>query len=145
MSDYLDASALVSVLLGEPTSRAVRAHLRLGSAEPIISSFGVGECSAAIAGLVVMGRKTESEAVALLTALDEWVATSATLGPIRDSDITEANCIVRRFDLKLRLPDAIHVATARRMNARLITLDRRMAAAANALGIACINPTEISV
>ncbi len=43
---------------------------------------------------------------------------------------------VRRFDLALRAPDALHLAIARRLDATLVTLDRRRAAAAGELGIA---------
>ena len=43
---------------------------------------------------------------------------------------------VRRFDLALRAPDALHLAIARRLDATLVTLDRRLAAAAGELGIA---------
>jgi uncharacterized protein len=38
--------------------------------------------------------------------------------------------------LPLRAPDAIHIAMAQRVGAALVTFDRRMAAAARALGIA---------
>ena len=144
MSAYIDASALIAVLMREPASEAVKRQLDAEPSEPIISSLCRGECSAAIAGLVPMSRKTEAEAIALLSALDEWIETSAVMADIRDTDITEASRIVRRFDLKLRLPDAIHVATARRMNVSLVTLDHRMALAARALGVACINPAETS-
>ena len=145
MSDYLDASTLVAVLLREPASQAVQRLIEASPSEPIISSFCLGECSSAIAGLVGMARKTETEATALLDALDQWIATSAIVGEVHDADIAEASRMVRRFDLKLRLPDAIHVATARRMQFRLVTLDRRMARAARALGVACINPAETAV
>ena len=49
---------------------------------------------------------------------------------------------VRRFDLKLRAPDALHAAICRRLGMRLVTLDRRLAAAARALGIDVLVPVE---
>lgn len=139
MSDYLDASALVAVLLDEPVSPAVR-HLLVSGPEPFISSFCLGECSAAIAGLVTMGRKSRAQADALLDALDDWIARSAVMVEIHEADIADATLMVRSFDLKLRLPDAIHVAMAQRMEARLVTLDHRMLDAARILGVSCINP-----
>ena len=145
MSDYLDASALVAVLLREPARDSVQQLLQSSQSRPAVSSFCLGECSAAITGLVATARKTEVEATALLAGLDQWIAASAIVGEVLDTDISEAARIVRRFDLKLRLPDAIHVATARRMGLRLVTLDRRMATAARMLGVACINPAETSV
>jgi hypothetical protein len=51
------------------------------------------------------------------------------------SDARLAYIYVRRFDLGLRAPDALHLATARRLDATLITLDRRLATAAQEMGI----------
>jgi predicted nucleic acid-binding protein len=51
---------------------------------------------------------------------------------------------VRRFDLKLRAPDALHLAICRRLQARLVTLDNNLARAARALDVPCINPAETS-
>ena len=39
-------------------------------------------------------------------------------------------------------PDAIHIAAAHRLDATIVTLDRGMARAATALGVACINPAK---
>jgi uncharacterized protein len=54
---------------------------------------------------------------------------------IQASDTRLAYIYVRRFDLRLRAPDALHVAVARRLDAVLVTLDRRMATAAIDLGV----------
>ena len=51
-----------------------------------------------------------------------------------------AYAYVRRFDLRLRALDALHLAIARRVDATLITLDRRLASAARELGIAVEMP-----
>jgi predicted nucleic acid-binding protein len=55
---------------------------------------------------------------------------------IHATDVRLASVYVRRFDLALRAPDALHVAIARRLDVALVTLDRRMAAAAVELGVA---------
>ena len=55
---------------------------------------------------------------------------------IAATDARLAYIYVRRFDLGLRAPDALHLAIARRLDATLVTLDRRLAAAAGELGIA---------
>lgn len=46
-----------------------------------------------------------------------------------------ATVFVRRFDLKLRAPDALHAAACRRDDHLLVTLDKRLAAAALELGV----------
>ncbi|CAN5338738.1 hypothetical protein BH10PSE2_BH10PSE2_18690 [soil metagenome] len=144
MSVYLDASALMAVLLREPTRQAVERFLQSEPSQPTISSFCIGECSAAIAGLATMARKTEAEATVLLAALDQWIAVTAIAADVRDADIVQATRLVRRLDLRLRLPDAIHISTAQRLRATLVTLDRAQACAARAAGVACINPAESS-
>ena len=47
-----------------------------------------------------------------------------------------------RLPLALRAPDALHLAIARRLDVALVTLDRRMAAAAKELGVAVEVPTS---
>jgi hypothetical protein len=51
-----------------------------------------------------------------------------------------AGVFVRRFDLALRVPDALHLAIARRLDVALVTLDRRLATAAGELGVAAEMP-----
>jgi hypothetical protein len=53
------------------------------------------------------------------------------LAPI---DIAAATTYLRRLDLPLRTPDAIHIAIALRIGATLVTFDRQMAVSARSLG-----------
>jgi predicted nucleic acid-binding protein len=57
------------------------------------------------------------------------------------TDARLAYIYARRFDLGLRAPDALHLAIARRLDATLVTLDRRLVAAAREVGIAVEVPT----
>jgi uncharacterized protein len=50
------------------------------------------------------------------------------------SRIAVATTFLRRLDLPLKTPDAIHIAIAQRLGATLVTFDRQMAASARALG-----------
>jgi len=52
------------------------------------------------------------------------------------ADVAEASSVLRRFDLVIRTPDALHLAMARRVGAELVTFDERMADAARMLGLA---------
>jgi len=54
---------------------------------------------------------------------------------IQPADARLAYAYVRRFDLMLRTPDALHLAIAARFDASIVTLDRRMERAARELGI----------
>jgi predicted nucleic acid-binding protein len=57
-----------------------------------------------------------------------------------DSRYRAADQILRRLDVNLRTPDALHITIAQRLNATLLTFDRSMAAAARALGMAVVTP-----
>jgi predicted nucleic acid-binding protein len=46
--------------------------------------------------------------------------------------------MLRRLDLNLRTPDAIHIAIAQRLGAELATFDVRMAESAEALGVTAV-------
>jgi uncharacterized protein len=59
---------------------------------------------------------------------------------IRSADAQLTYIFARRFELALRAPDALHLAISRRLDATLITLDRRLAAAARGLDIAVETP-----
>jgi hypothetical protein len=63
---------------------------------------------------------------------------SEPLSPYREevatADIEAAIRILRRLDVNLRTPDAIHIAIAGRLGSTLVTFDRSMAAGARALG-----------
>jgi len=138
--DYFDASALAAILLDEPARERVNAHIAAADAPPVVSDFGVAEVSSAVSRLLRMNRRTLSEAQALLGQLDEWVREAGEPASLEPSDVRETTLLVRRFDLKLRAPDALHVAICRRLDARLVTLDNNLARAAHAVDVACINP-----
>jgi uncharacterized protein len=59
---------------------------------------------------------------------------------IRSADAQLAYIFARRFELALRAPDALHLAISRRLDAILITLERRLAAAARGLDKAVETP-----
>lgn len=142
MSDYIDASALAAIVLREPASGAVDDLVRNRRDTLFVSDFCLAECTSALATFARRKNWSQAQTEALWPELDGWVAVTARSAPTEAEDVARAISIVRRFDLKLRAPDAIHVATAERLEARLITLDQGLARAAAALGLACINPAE---
>lgn len=144
MIDYFDASALAAILFSEPAGQSVVDHTTSTEAELLVSDFVVAEVSSAISRLVRMRVRTADQGDHLLGNLDDWVIASGDLIDIHPTDVREATILVRQFDLKLRAPDALHIAICRRIDARLITLDNNLAAAARSLGLPCMNPAERS-
>ena len=140
MSTYPDASVLLPTLIAEPTTEAVYDCLGADGRELLISDFAAAEVASALSRLVRMALLTDADASARLADFDAWRAAMSSPVDIAVSDTRLAYIFVRRFDLGLRAPDALHLAIARRLDATLVTLDRRLATAARELGITVEDP-----
>ena len=101
----------------------------------MVSDFAASEVASAISRLVKTELVTAPAAELLLARFDRWTVTNATAVTTTSTDIGEAAKLVRRFELKLRTPDALHLVLARRNGAGLVTRDRQMARAAEMLGL----------
>jgi hypothetical protein len=136
VSLYLDASFIVPLFVDQPplTFRAT-SFLENDPPELIVSDFGAAEFASAIARLVRMDLITAHQAGRLFTDFDAWTAQVALRAEITTADVDAAAASIRRLDLNLRTPDAMHVAVARRIGAALATFDDRMAENAVALGL----------
>jgi uncharacterized protein len=132
---YLDTSVIVPLFLPEPRSREAENLIVLQ--EIVVSDLAAAEFSSAIAMAVRIGRIQEDAARAVLADFDAWAADHALIADTHGEDFATASLLIRRFDLALRTPDALHIALAARLGARLVTFDAKMAAAASALGLAC--------
>jgi hypothetical protein len=140
LSRYLDASILVALLTAEPFSDRAGAFVLANPAALIVSDFAGAEFASAIARRVRMRESTLSDARRDLSDFDIWVTRSAQRVEISPADVAAATAFLRRLDLTLRTPDALHIAIAERIGATLTTFDQRMAASARALGVAVVTP-----
>jgi predicted nucleic acid-binding protein len=112
----------------------VTAH---ASTAPVYSSFAFGEVTDAVARQARRGEMSIDEARALLQRFRAYLVVWQKCETI-DEDIGAATeFIVSDFRRSLKLADAILLATARRIDATMLTADRRQAAAATALDISC--------
>lgn len=130
---YLDASVIVPLFVIE--ARSAEARGRLLGAALTASPLSLAETSSAIARRVRMGEIRADDADTQLKSLDAWVAGAIAACEITGEDFSNATAFIRRFDLALRTPDALHIAIAARLGAKLLTFDTKMAAAASALGL----------
>jgi predicted nucleic acid-binding protein len=142
VSLYLDASVLMPTLIAEPTSASVDEFLRANAEVLAVSDFAATEVASALSRLVRMDRLSVAAAADRLADFDAWRAGTTENPDMSAADCRLANTYVRRFDLKLRAPDALHAAICRRLELTLVTLDRRLATAAGELGIDAAVPTE---
>jgi predicted nucleic acid-binding protein len=137
---YLDASFLVALLTAEPFSERADDFLERHPAPLIVSDFAAAEFASAIARRVRSRESSREDAVQDLSDFDLWTARSTTYVELVATDIARAASFLRRLDLPLRTPDAIHIAIAKRIDATLVTFDRGMTASARALGTTVMTP-----
>ena len=131
---YLDASVIVALFIEESLTK--RARSAIVNQRLIVSDFAVTELSSAVARRVRMGEITAGDAATLFGNVDAWVGRGAVMERLEPTDLAYATLLVRRLELGLRAPDAVHLAIVTRLNATLVTLDAKLAGAAAALGMA---------
>lgn len=141
MSAYFDASVMIPTLVREESTGIVQTYLRGLREQRLISDFAATEVASALSRLVRMGVLAAQEASARLTDFDAWRAATSSAVEVHAADARLAYVYVRWFALRLRAPDALHLAIARRLDATLVTLDRRLTNAARELAIAVTMPT----
>ncbi len=135
MRAYLDASVLVPLFLADPFTQRAEALLRTESVAPIIADWAALEVSNVISRRVRIQALAGVDAARILADFDVWRGRAAVPAETGRADVALAIQFVRRFDLALRGADALHIAIAHRLGARLFTFDERMAKAAQALGV----------
>jgi predicted nucleic acid-binding protein len=131
---YLDTSAMVSLFVSDRFSDTAAQVLESNRQRLWSSDFGAAEFLSAISRLARIGTLTRANAEAAFAAFEDWVDTSTIQAYCERTDIKEAMRVLKRMDLALRAPDAIHLAVARRLDAALLTFDDRLRAAAATLG-----------
>src|SRR5262245_746071 len=134
---YLDTSALAKVYISEARSDELEAAL-LGRRDLIVSDLALSELTSAIARRVRQGELSAGDA----TRLYQRTLRDLTTGEFRRTELTgrvhrEAERLLMGLGRRvpLRAADALHLALAAAEGTRvLVTFDRRMRAAASALG-----------
>jgi len=132
---YFDASVILTLFLEEPDTPSVDRFIKRNRRPLAVSEFAAAEVASGLSLRIRSGTLTETEARETLRLFDNWRATEAEYIHVRTSDFKEGSDIVRRFDLGLRAPDAIHLAVCRGSGLALATRDRRLAEAATTLGV----------
>jgi len=143
VSLYLDASVLVALFVIDLASARAAAFLASHPTIILVSDFGAAEFSSALARRVRMHDLTRGDALLAFEHFDTWTTRAAGRRELTTADIEVADQILRRLDVNLCTPDALHIAIAQRFDATLVTLDRGMASAARALGMAVATPCPV--
>ncbi|MEG3123047.1 type II toxin-antitoxin system VapC family toxin [Sphingomonas sp. GB1N7] len=135
MTFYLDASVTVPLFVDEPTTSVITAWLNTQNFPLYTTMLAVGETASAISRRRRMGELTNDEELHALATLDEWLSIAVTTIDHQPVDIAEAAIFVRRPTPKLLMPDAIHLATCRRLGLTLVTNDSGLATVADLLRV----------
>ncbi len=138
LSIYLDASVLVALLLEDPFSARAEDLLRQEAKMPVVSDFAAAEFASAAARRVRTGELKADAAREAFADLDGWISGTAQRFETTSADVSMAAGFVRRLDLNLRTPDALHIALTLRSGSSLATFDDRLLASAQALGVPTI-------
>lgn len=124
---YADSSALVKLLVEEPESEALEAHLAGSGASLVTSRIALVEVPRAVG---IANPHAVGEASRLLD--------SCLLVDVSDGLLRDAAALASR---EVRTLDAIHLATAERVDPDdLLTYDRRLAREARKRGLRVLNP-----
>jgi predicted nucleic acid-binding protein len=140
LSFYLDASVVVPNLVEEAGSEIVRAFIAQREPDLVVSALVALETSSALSRLARMGLIATDTAHRSLMRFDTWRAPYAGSHVFGPADFELADACVRRFELGLRGPDALHAAMCLRLGHTLVTLDRRLTVAASGLGVETATP-----
>jgi hypothetical protein len=132
---YLDTNFIVALITPEALSGRAAAFVAAEPGPLIVSDFATAEFSSVIARQVRTEERLRDEASIVLERFDVWVGQATSRAELSSVDIALANTYLRRLDLTLLTPDALHIAIAHRLGASLVTFDRRMIAAARTLGV----------
>jgi predicted nucleic acid-binding protein len=135
VSVYLDASVLVALFANDSLTARADTYLRANPSELVVSDFAAAEFASAFARRVRERLVTADEARSAFSTFDVWTARETAREQITGADVASAAAFIRRLDVALRTPDAIHIAAAQRIDAELLTFDKQMAASARALGV----------
>lgn len=138
MTLYLDASVLVSLFRLDAHTDSAATIVAEAGGEAIVSDFARAEFAAVMGRLVRIGALTPEAIAIAFHNFDAWTLSVPQRASVVAADMEECESLLRRLDLGLRAPDALHIAMARRLSAKLVTFDNHMAKSARALGMVVV-------
>jgi len=134
---YFDTSFLVPLLMPEQTSNAVEAffHGPAAGEALVVSQWTRLEFLSVLSRLVRMGEVEASAAAHCARRFDTVLAESFHIVTPGVPDYDRCRELLSRFDNSLRAGDALHLAIAANLAAPVLTLDKGMLQAGEALGL----------
>ena len=137
MTVYLDTSVLMSLFQTDKHTERASAWIE-GVDAFVMSSWTLTEFSSALAVKTRMRNLRDRDRREFELQLDQWLRGRVVLS-VLDGDMVDARRLVRN-DVRLRAPDALHIALAARHGCVVATLDEDMAAVGRDIGLTVIVP-----
>ncbi|WP_041604952.1 type II toxin-antitoxin system VapC family toxin [Tistrella mobilis] len=138
---YLDTSILVSGLTRETATERVILWLENYQSQGLwISRWTITEFASALSLKIRTAQISPSTGEDVESTFATMLDDGISVLQIAAEDFLKAARYARHHALGLRAGDALHLAVASRHDLVMCTLDRRMAAAGRALGMAVISP-----
>jgi predicted nucleic acid-binding protein len=139
LSLYLDTSVLVSAFTNEAGTAKTQAWLSARETDGLtISDWVVTEFSSALSIKLRMEQIALRERAAALAMFASLAEESFEVLPVEPLQFRTAARFADQYALGLRAGDALHLAICADHGATLCTLDRRLAEAGPALGVATL-------
>lgn len=133
---YVDTCVLVAALTNEAETARMQTWLEEQAAGQVgISEWVATEFSAALSIKVRATQINPVDRSEAIAAFSRFVGRSFVVLPILASAFRVAARVADQFALGLRAGDALHLAVAANHGSTVVTLDKRLATAATALGV----------
>ena len=133
---YVDTSVIVPLLTVEPSTASVTAWFSGLQDMPVSSDWLLTEFSSAISVKVRTGQLSEADAKAVHQEFNLLASSGLRLTPVSRAAFKAAADMTRAYKHGLRSGDALHLAVAQEIDAKIIaTLDSTMAKNATRLKI----------
>jgi uncharacterized protein len=137
---YLDTSALVSMFLTDAHTAAMDQWIEQNTHPLYVSQLGSVEFASALSIRLRRHDLTHADASKHLANYDHWLGNTAQTVQLMPTDFDHGEKLVRRFELKLRGPDALQVAVCKRLGATMVTFDAALSNAMTVLGLTVETP-----
>ncbi|MEB2843130.1 type II toxin-antitoxin system VapC family toxin [Endobacterium cereale] len=135
---YVDTSALIALLVGEPTVDIVSRWMAHHRDERLfISEWTYTEFSSALSVKARVEKISPSLRKLALGGFLQMANNSLEVAPVFSRHFKTAAHLADHIELGLRSGDALHLAVAMELDAGIVTLDKRFATAAQTLGARC--------